>query len=237
MQQLKEHTDERLQDACVPCTANHDTPRPSRDHVPSKALLDRPYPENLSTVTTCEECNAGYSSHEEYLSAFLSAVISGSSAPDAKRFPGAARILRRGTRLRKRIAQARRVQGHLWEEPEMTWIPETRRIEGVIVKNARGHVLFELGEQVAESPSYVWVAPLCRMSEAHRAEFEFPSAPLTGWPELGSRAMYRLVNGECGPGGWLTVQHGVYRFAVDEGPTVRIILREYLAAEVSWAEQ
>ena len=231
MKQLKEYIDERLQNACIPCTEDHHAGRESKDHVPSKALLDQPYPENLSTVTMCEECNADHSSHEEYLAVLLAAVISGSSMPDAKRFPAAARRLQQKPRLRDRIDRARRVEG-----PNVIWIPEMGRVERVIVKNARGHVLFELGEQVVGPPSRVWVAPLCRMSEAQRAEFEFPSAPLAGWPELGSRAMQRLFNGECGPGGWLTVQDGVYRFVVDEGPRVRIVLREYLAAEVSWAE-
>lgn len=236
MQQLEEYIDERLQGGCIPCTENHDTPRESRDHVPTKALLNSPYPENLSTVTTCERCNAGYSLDEEYLSAFLSAVISGSTTPDPERFPVAARILQRSPRLRDRIDRSRRVQGHLWEEPEVTWIPEMPRVEQVIVKNARGHVLYELGEQIAESPSCVWVAPLYQMPEAQRVEFALPSNRLAGWPEFGSRAMQRLFNGECGPGGWLTVQHGVYRFAVDDGPRVRIVVREYLAAEVSWAD-
>ena len=58
----------------------------------------------------------------------------------------------------------------------------------------------------------------------------------TGWPEVGSRMMTRLLTGKDLAGGWVVVQNGVYRYAVmDAGPMlVRMILGEYLAAEVRW---
>ena len=47
--------------------------------------------------------------------------------------------------------------------------------------------------------------------------------------------MLRLLDtGEVGAGGWIDVQSGIYRYAVDEIFSVRIVLREYLAAEVVW---
>ncbi|MCY3932084.1 MAG: hypothetical protein OXH70_10210 [Acidobacteria bacterium] len=205
--------------------------------MPTKALLDPPYPENLPVVKTCRECNSAYARDEEYLAAFLPAVISGSSQPSPKTFPVAAGILDRSPGLRKRLDQARQVQGHLWEEPRMMWMPEAKRVERVVIKNARGHLLFELDRQVVEPPSYVCVVPLCRMAGEQREEFERPSDPLSGWPEVGGKSMQRLLSSECGSGGWITVQHGVYRYAVDEEPKVRVVLREYLGAVVSWAEQ
>ena len=49
--------------------------------------------------------------------------------------------------------------------------------------------------------------------------------------------MLRLLEtGEMGEGGWIEVQSGVYRYAVDDVPSVRMVLREYLAAEVAWDE-
>ena len=119
----------------------------------------------------------------------------------------------------------------------MVWVPETERIERVVIKNARGHLLFELDQQAAGLPSHVRVVPACLMSDEQWEEFERPPSSQSGWPEVGGKAMQRILSGECGPGGWTTVQHGVYRYAVDEGPTVRIVMREYLAAIVSWAEQ
>ena len=38
----------------------------TRDHVPPKCLLSKPYPDNLLTVPSCEACNAGSGKDEEY---------------------------------------------------------------------------------------------------------------------------------------------------------------------------
>lgn len=44
------------------------------DHVPSKAFLDRPYPENLPVVPCCTKCNAMFSKDEEYVAVLLECV-------------------------------------------------------------------------------------------------------------------------------------------------------------------
>lgn len=48
--------------------------------------------------------------------------------------------------------------------------------------------------------------------------------------------MTRLCTGEDMTDGWIVVQEGVYRYAAVEsaGFQVRMIVREYLAAEVIW---
>jgi hypothetical protein len=48
---------------CIYCGSAAST----RDHVPPKALLDKPYPENLITVASCGPCNNGASDDEQYL--------------------------------------------------------------------------------------------------------------------------------------------------------------------------
>lgn len=206
----------------------------SQDHIPTKALLDSPFPENLMQVGTCQECNAGFSKDEEYLAAFLATVISGSTELDPRQFPTAFGILTHSPQLKNRIDRARRIQGTLWGDAEIQWIPETDRIERVIVKNACGHIVFDAGEIPEGPPSYVDITPLQSMSATDLREFETPSG-LAGWPEVGSRLLQRLTGtGEVGPGGWIHVQKGVYRYAIDDVRRVRIVLREYLAAEVHW---
>jgi len=82
--------------------------------------------------------------------------------------------------------------------------------------------------------------PLLLVSEEQRKQFEAnPFADSLGvWPEVGSRAMQRLllVDGEAYNEGWLTVQEGRYRYlTVGEGDiVVRGVLSEYLAYEVIW---
>ena len=231
MRQINHFSDELRSADYIPCSEGHENERYSRDHIPTKALLNPPYPENLMDVGTCQECNSGFAKDEEYFAAFLASAFSGSTEPDPEQFPTAARSLAHSAQLRNRIDRARRIQG-----TEIHWIPELDRIERVIVKNARGHVLYELGETLVGSPSYVNVIPLRSMTAEQRRRFERPSG-LAGWPEVGSRLMLRLIEtDECGPGGWIEVQSGVYRYAVDESFKVRIVLREYLAAEVAWDE-
>jgi hypothetical protein len=38
----------------------------SKDHVPPKLLLERPFPPNLYTVPSCHSCNTGFAKDEEY---------------------------------------------------------------------------------------------------------------------------------------------------------------------------
>jgi hypothetical protein len=61
---------------------------------------------------------------------------------------------------------------------------------------------------------------------------------LARWPEVGSRAMQRLLIGgsEAYEEGWFSVQDGNYRFRVsqEKGVAVQIVLREYLACHVIW---
>ena len=188
-------------------------------------------------VGMCQECNSGFSTDEEYFSAFLASVISGSIEPDPLQFPTASRILAHNPRLRSRIDAARHVEASPGKDTVTTWTPELERIERVIVKNARGHLLFELGQAIALPPTHVNIAPIELLSPQQLSQFEHQLGA-AGWPEVGSRLMLRLLEtGECGEGGWIEVQNGVYRYAVDELPRVRIVLREYLAAEVIWVNE
>ena len=57
------------------------------------------------------------------------------------------------------------------------------------------------------------------------------------WPEVGSRIMTRILTGEDFNNGWIVVQEGVYRYAVSYADQilVKIVISEYLAAEVCWS--
>ena len=236
MKQIYHFSDQLGSMDCIPCPEKNHRGHYSRDHVPTKALLDSPYPENLMDVGMCKECNAGFAKDEEYFAAFLASIVSGSTEPDPLRFPTASRILAHNPRLRSRIDAARQVEGTPGKDAVPIWTPELERIERVIVKNARGHMLFELGEAIELPPAHVNIAPIELLSPQQLSQFEYPQG-FVGWPEVGSRLMLRLLEtGEWGEGGWIEVQNGVYRYAVDESLRVRMVLREYLAAQVVWDE-
>jgi hypothetical protein len=124
-------------------------------------------------------------------------------------------------------------------EQRMVWKPDMERIERVIVKNARGHAFFEIGEPMMQKPTSVQVVPLEYMKDSERNEFESGYDPQGMWAEVGSRMMTRLATGQDLKGdGWVIVQEGVYRYlAIQAGlMTVRTVLYEFLATEVRWGD-
>lgn len=113
------------------------------------------------------------------------------------------------------------------------------RLLRALLKNARGHFIYELGERPLGEPRTIAAVPLQQLSAEQRATFERVSLGDV-WPEVGSRMMTRmawLATGEEGPDmkrGWIVVQPGVYRYAVHDFRAVRMVLREYLAFEAIW---
>lgn len=85
------------------------------------------------------------------------------------------------------------------------WRPENERVRKIVVKLARGHVAFEQNEPRLQAPASVSIVPLCLMTGEAREEFE--SSPDSGlWPEVGSRAMHRVLEGAEGEFPWIEVQ-------------------------------
>lgn len=237
MDQIKEFVDDRQKSWCLHCGCGIASLEINRDHVPSKSLLQKPYPDNLPVVPACKACNEGFSLDEEYLVAFLGCVLTGSTEPEGQRIQKAQRILGENTALRTRIERAKteyRTQGG---ETRCIWTPETERVNRVILKNARGHAFFEYGEPMLAEPSHIWSAPLETLTAQQREDFENIDMG-SGWPEVGSRMMTRLMTGQDMSGGWVVVQDDTYRYGVAQQGVmlVRSVILEYLATEVFWSD-
>ena len=232
MKKIPNYGDVRQTNFCVHCGG----PAETKDHAPSKVFLDLPYPLTRPTVPGCGECNNGFSDDEEYLACFVECVIQGTTDPDRLMREKVAKALRRNRGLRGRIERSRREAETLGSGRVVTWDSEEDRVRRVALKLARCHAAYELNEPRLEYPDHVLVVSLVSLTEARREHFETP--PDTGvWPEVGSRSMLRLVEGEPGyVGGWRLVQEDRYRYmAVGAGPVmVRGVLSEYLAYEVFW---
>lgn len=240
--QLRDFSDERLRGGCVFCDAKVED---TRDHVPSRVLLDRPYPENLPVVPACEPCNNGFSLDEQYLACLIDCVVVGSTDPERVQREQVRKILAENPKLRERLEGARLEDGG-----STSFVPEGDRVRNVVVKLARGHAAFELGTPQRRTPDSVWWAVLGLMADADAEPFCVPHVHhLIG--EVGSRATQRMVvleatlessTGElvrapliCTM--WVEVQEGRYRYqAVEDhdGVTIRMVLGEYLACEVRW---
>jgi len=226
--------DERLKGICAYCGAEPDT----RDHVPSKVLLDEPYPPELPVVGACERCNATFSLDEQYLACFLECVLAGTAEPSGLQRSNVRRILSESPSLKARIAASQRKN----EAGELTWKPEADRVRRIITKLAQGHVAYELYPNPEEATA-VSFTPLRLLGEQERSKFE--DTPFRGVgpsPEIGTRAFLRTIvvtnaNGppEAAATNWIVVQPSRYRYAGEpDGLVVRMVLSEYLACVVAW---
>jgi hypothetical protein len=227
MKQLSTYGDERTLAFCAFCGGETGT----RDHCPSRVFLDEPYPENLPVVPACETCNGSFSADEEYLACLISCIIVGSTEPEAMPRDKTKRILQQKPALRVRIEQARSVSN-----TGVVFSPEHERVSTVITKLAKGHALYELHESCARTPTSVTSVPLVLLTDEERKNFENPEAAKI-WPELGSRAMQRILMGtDITPSGWICVQPERYRFHALQGHCleVRIVIHEYLACHAHW---
>lgn len=222
--------DDRHSALCVYCG----DPPTTRDHVPSRVFLDQPYPENLPVVAACDRCNNSFSADEEYVACFLDCALAGSAASGSVARERVSRKLVEKPSLATRIAASRT------EHPSGTveWLPEHQRIARIVLKLARGHAAFEFSEPQCTEPSRLWYAPLLALPEDDQYRFLYPDPPVRAiWPEIGSRAFVRATRRFTESGGceWNIVQPRRYCYhATVEGPTVRMLLGDYLAACVSW---
>jgi hypothetical protein len=195
-------------------------------------FLDDPYPENLPVLPACSCCNQGFSADEEYLACLITYIVSGSTNPDFMKCEKIARILVDKPKLRARIESACTVSPR-----ETVFTIEVERVTTVLTKLAQGHALHELHEPCPRRPVQVSFKPLLEMSNSELNEFEAPAPSLIAvWPEVGSRALQRVVDENDLYNGWLEVQPQRYRYraTAGNGIDIRIVIHEYLSAIVRW---
>jgi len=225
---MKSLADERMLAFCAYCGGETGT----RDHVPSKVFLDEPYPDNLPVVPACPKCNQGFSKDEEYMACLIETVVSGSTDRDMITRKNIKEIFTKKPALKKRIEAAMHVMGN-----EISYAVETHRIENVISKLARGHVIFELNETLYDQSLSIVYQPVNKMTNEEINCFETPMVfPL--WPEVGSRAFIKIAENSSYMSDWIEVQKGRYRYLLANyrnGGIVRMVLSEYLACEVRWS--
>jgi hypothetical protein len=241
MDQLNNYADRRLLGGCIYCGGVADT----RDHVPSKCLLDSPYLPNLPVVGCCNSCNQGFSMDEEYFLCLIECVLCGSTDPEKINRKYVSKILKASPALRQRIENSRaEING------QFGFIPEIDRIHNVMLKLARGHAAFELSQPCRTEPDHFWCGALSSLPQEDQELFHLVHfQQILG--EIGSRNMQRLLvtqmtvpsedGGQQNIGmiinDWIDVQDDQYRYiAIDDMGSliIRIVVAEYFACEVAW---
>ncbi|MCU7936750.1 MAG: hypothetical protein KZQ99_18070 [Candidatus Thiodiazotropha sp. (ex Dulcina madagascariensis)] len=241
MDQLRDFADDRLINGCIYCGGVAET----RDHVPSRILLDPPYPENLPVVGACHSCNQGFSKDEQYLVCLLESVLIGSTDPEKIRRASVSRAMKRSPALRSRIEATKSIYGE-----QIVFNPEENRVRNVMLKLARGHAAFELSQPCRCEPDHYWCGSLESLNEEQREGFSAAHIQKL-YGEVGSRNIQRMFAAEVTlqsdiseqntlqvvVNDWVEVQEGCYRYlAIDDisGVIIRIVIFDYLACEVGW---
>lgn len=229
MLQVNKFSDSRLDMQCAYCG---DYPE-NRDHVPSKILLDKPYPENLPVVPSCIKCNNGFSIDEEYFACLIECAICGTVQIDKLSREIIKKILKRKPKLHTRLSEALLVENN-----SISFKIEMERFENVLSKLGYGHLKYENSETKFERPTELWFKTLSQMSETEKNSF-FSISELLKAPEVGSRSMQRMYLNENGipVDNWIHVQRGVYSYIVSNSlgeSRIRLLIREYLACEIIW---
>lgn len=241
MQYLSDLADDRLIDGCIYCGGKPDT----REHVPSRILLNKPFPENLPVMPACADCNQSYSMDEEYVACVIGCMMSGTTMPNEIKDERVSKTLNRKPNLRAAIENSKSetdsVRVYRFDE---------KRLLNVLIKLAKGHSAFELGHLERKAPDHYWWDFKKNFSKEEWESFDIAEVTnLLG--EIGSRNFQRMyvveapfINsvGESETtqliiNDWVDVQEDVYRYQTidnEDGVTIRIIIREFIAFEAFW---
>ena len=221
--------DKRLNDHCIYCGAIPN----SREHVPSRVFLDKPYPSNLPVVKSCFNCNHKFSKDEQYVACVIECVVQGTTLPNENFRIVIAKTLRRSQGLGKLIGQGKILD----RNGKQYWTVDLNRMKSILIKLAQGHLHFELASPPSEEPILCQFQPLESMTHEEQNDFFTLDTSSQGlFPEIGSRAFGNAFTGDpSAHPQWHEVQPGRYKYAVgQDGSWVKIVLREYLACLVAW---
>lgn len=172
-------------------------------------MLNKPYPDNLSTIRICRSCNSRFSPDEEYVAAVLGTLLFDEKDPEnsAQKLNV---ILESNHLLQDLLEDCLEIESET-EGVAVALRPDPARMEQVVVKNARGHLHQVMNVEQMGEPDHVTICPADALP--------VPAAPLFSHSA-----------------DWGVVQPEVYRFSVlaDGDLTVRSVIREYLLTEVIW---
>lgn len=242
MQQLNDFADSRLINGCIYCAG----PQQTREHVPSKIFLNRPFPENLPVMPACRKCNNDFSLDEEYVACLISCMKSGSTNPEKISDGRVSKILKDKPRLRVLLEPIKQENDGV-----ISFQFDEQRLKKIIHKLALGHASFELSTVLREDPESIEFWLLSSMNDNDREDFDsFEMHGLIG--EVGSRKSQRpnileirLVNQLTGEpliipmiiNDWIDVQKEKYRYhTIEDGNKIiiKIVFSEFLACQVIW---
>lgn len=220
MIQRPEYGEGHPDEFCCYCGNRADTV----DHVPSKVLLDLPYPDNLPVVPCCKTCNKGFSLDEEYVAVLLECVRWQTFVPELFHREKIKKIVEHSPS----ILEMAKTSILLLRDGRFLIDTNNERFNRVLTKLIAGHLRFEGLEQ--------WCSIVgleinfyhdIRKNQDFYRWFHTPIISNL-LPEVGSRALCSLI--ECGEASspWFLVQPYEYEYCVaPDNSEVRIIIQDF----------
>ena len=214
---------------CVYCGQSATT----REHIPSKAFLIKPYPENLPTIPACFDCNNGFSDDEKYVSCFLDVLKEYMYQNYTCQAITTSRLERDHSLAKLMKEQIKIVDGCV------QYSVDEARLRRILVKLAKGHAAFAFDEVVFDCEN-IKVKCIFRFDMPDDVLCAFEEIPeINVFPELGSRSWYFVnvvqdIRTGCKAmfSFWQEIQEGQYRYQVSfnesGGVRVKIVIFEFL---------
>ncbi|WP_127483777.1 hypothetical protein [Paenibacillus ehimensis] len=223
---------------CIYCGKQANT----REHIPSRVFLSKPYPSNLAIVPACVKCNNSFSNDELFLSILIEKL-------KIKHF-GQNYVL--SEEADRRIKQNEKLAHMIDAAIENERLDEfNKKISRVIFKLAIGHSVYELSEGYCIEDGTVKYSFLNHLSAEEVDEFSLPFN-LNGqlFPEIGSRVYERILFLEVNFAAasdpeqltaplvlldWVDVQEKRYSYTsyrFGDEIVVKMIINEFLYAQV-----
>lgn len=224
---------------CIYCGKQAKT----REHIPSKVFLEKPFPDNLGIVPACVECNKSFSKDELFLSLLIEILKS--------KHYGHSYVFTEDTagRMVYNKTLVKEIETTI-EKNRLTQFED--RISKIIFKLAIGHSVFELSEGYCLNNGSLRYSFANMMSHEEIEEFKLPfNIGDSLLPEIGSRVYDRIMVIELDLAAvhsseqklktqlvlldWIDVQdnkyiYTCYRFG--EEIVVKLIISDFLYAEV-----
>jgi len=229
MEQYLDYTDERNHIGCAFCGEQVSTV----DHIPARAFLVKPYPENLCTIDVCAECNNASSQDEEYVAFLLHylKLLEEGKHEELDKYFNTECNLKKERRLRKEDALFNVFNADAFGTYYLNIDKEA--IKRVLIKYAKGHILYELGKRIFDIPNHIAFVFKNQIDDSVMDKFE-KIQDCTVFPEVGSRLLQRIA--KYGTNDWVKIQDGRYRYFIGYSPgiSVKIVINELMLGEIIW---
>lgn len=243
MRPFVEHSKKGLH-YCIYCSSIADT----REHVPSKVFLNEPLPCDLPTLPACQKCNNGFSADELYTNSYIECL---KEFKENNNFEA----LEIQPHDRKEVCEAKNA---VKRDCKKGIFGKDERIERILIKLAKGHIVHELFEcnNLESFPvASINVSCIVKCSVDNETWVSLEAIELIDnevLPEVGSRAFRNIYVIDMIHNGaddenrfidhhlfmdWTDIQDGIYRYIAlynGENIVVKIIIRDYLYAEISF---